>query len=354
MVHVGRSKGEKMNKLLLEYIWLDGNKTQSLRSKVKTVDWLPLVIPSNLPTWNFDGSSTKQAKGSDSECNLKPVRVYCWEKNHYFVLCEVINADGTPHSTNSRASLSQLAQSHAGSNYWWGFEQEFFLTQNDRIAGFPKDGYPPAQGPYYCGVGYNQVVGRKLSETHLKTCLNMEIDLTGTNAEVAIGQWEYQCFSFETMKACDDLWMSRYVLQRLGEEHGYGINIEPKPVDGDWNGSGCHANFSNNWIRNNNNSSKTANLMDTFCKNHNAHMLSYGENNDKRLTGDHETQHIDTFSWGVGDRGASIRVPVATRDNNYNGYFEDRRPASNCDPYRVAKAIIETTEEAKINYYSRA
>tara|TARA_Y100001938_G_C8088472_1_gene433551 strand:+ start:196 stop:1236 length:1041 start_codon:yes stop_codon:yes gene_type:complete len=344
------------NKILLEYVWLDGNTTQTLRSKVKTVDWMdkPQIKPENLPTWNFDGSSTNQAAGNYSECNLKPVRVYHWTDDHYFVLCEVMNPDGTPHTTNQRALLTPVASKYAENNYWWGFEQEFFLTKNDTIAGFPTIGFPPPQGPYYCGVGAGQVVGRNLSEAHLKLCLRLGIDLTGTNAEVAIGQWEYQCFSFDTMKACDDLWMSRYLLHRLGEDFGFGINLEPKPVQGDWNGSGCHTNFSNNTIRNNNSSSKTLNLMNTFEKNHNEHITAYGENNDQRLTGDHETQHIDTFSWGVGDRGSSIRVPVATKENGFNGYFEDRRPASNCDPYKVAKAIIETVEEATEIYYSRA
>ena len=296
-----------MNKTLLEYIWLDGNSTQTLRSKLKTVDWIdkPQVKPSNLPTWNFDGSSTKQAEGSYSECNLKPVRVYAWTDYHYFVLCEVMNPDGTPHKSNTRARLSPLASRYEESNYWWGFEQEFFLTKDDRIAGFPTNGYPPAQGPYYCGVGTGRVAGRKLSEKHLVKCLRMGIDLTGTNAEVAIGQWEYQCFSEDTLKACDDLWMSRYVLSRLGEDYGFGINLDPKPVSGDWNGSGCHTNFSNSWIRNTNSKEKVFSLMETFKTNHGVHIENYGEENHLRLTGDHETQHIDTFSWGVGDRGAS-------------------------------------------------
>jgi len=345
-----------MNKLKLEYVWLDGNPTQSLRSKVKTLKWMDntQVKAENLPTWNFDGSSTLQAMGNYSECNLKPVRVYQWNAYHYFVLCEVMNPDGTPHPTNQRAKLDPIAKEKKEEDYWWGFEQEFFLTKGDKIAGFPENGFPKAQGPYYCGVGAGQVVGRRLSEAHLNRCLDMGIDLTGTNAEVAIGQWEYQCFSEDTMKACDDLWMSRYVLYRLGEDYGYGIDLSPKPVKGDWNGSGCHTNFSNNEIRTSNDNHKTLNLMNTFKENHQKHIAVYGEANDQRLTGDHETQHINSFSWAVGDRGSSIRVPVSTRENGYNGYFEDRRPASNCDPYRVAKVIIESTEEATKNYYSKA
>lgn len=343
------------NKILLEYVWLDGHETQTLRSKIKTVDWLAKeeVKPENLPVWNFDGSSTNQAQGSYSECLLKPARIYQWENDHYFVLCEVMNPDGTPHESNFRASIRNL-QVADENRYWWGFEQEFFMTRDYKIAGFPTAGYPPPQGFYYCGVGQGQVVGRDLSINHLRVCLDMGIDLTGTNAEVAIGQWEYQCFSDNTLKACDDLWMSRYVLYRLGEYSGYGIDLNPKPVHGDWNGSGCHTNFSNDWIRENNSNDKMLLLMNTFKKNHRNHITVYGENNEQRLTGLHETQHITQFSWGVGDRGASIRVPVATRQNNWNGYLEDRRPASNCDPYRVVLAIVESTEEATSEYYSRS
>jgi len=340
------------NKIILEYIWLDGHKTNNLRSKTKVMKWNSIEDkrPENLPIWNFDGSSTNQAPGNNSECMLKPARVYQWSSDHYFVLCEVMNSDGTPHETNTRYFLRNLENTCDEEEYWWGFEQEFFMTKNYKIAGFPDTGYPPPQGFYYCGVGQGQVVGRSLSERHLHKCLHMGIDLTGTNAEVAIGQWEYQCFSNNTLKACDDLWISRYTLYRLGEEYGFGIDLNPKPVPGDWNGSGCHTNFSTNWMREDCSYEKITGLMTSFCKNHDKHMKNYGEGNSYRLTGLHETQHIDTFSWGVGDRGASIRIPNAMAANNWNGYIEDRRPASNCDPYLVARNIVYSTQESRNEY----
>jgi len=333
-----------MDNAILEYIWLDGYETQNLRSKVKVLsDWDGTL--SGLPIWNFDGSSTKQATGNDSECILQPVRIYQYYKNHYFVLCEVFNSNMTPHITNSRSLLRKNISSYNDSGFWWGFEQEYFVTKSSRPLGFPPIGLPDPQGLYYCGVGGNQVKGRLFAEHHLHTCLGMGITLTGINAEVALGQWEYQCFAEDTLKVCDDLWMSRYVLYRLAEEEDWDIDISPKPVAGDWNGSGCHANFSTSHMRDVGGEEYFVNLMNRFSTNHTSHIDGYGKNNHLRLTGEHETQHIDTFSWGVADRGASIRVPNSTIAAGWAGYLEDRRPSANCDPYVVAKLIANTTLE---------
>jgi glutamine synthetase len=229
--------------------------------------------------------------------------------------------------------------------FWWGFEQEYFIMDNEKqILGWKKDTLPPPQGMYYCGVGSFNAVGRDLVEKHLHKCLKMGIKLTGVNAEVALGQWEFQCFSKDTLKACDDLWVSRYILARLAEKSGYDVDLHPKPVAGDWNGSGCHTNFSTEWMRSGRCGEQgIIDLMTTFEKNKDKHIAVYGADNDKRLTGDHETQSIDKFSYGVGDRGASIRIPYSMADNNWAGYIEDRRPASNCDPYEVAAVIIKST-----------
>jgi len=338
-----------MNKIILEYVWLDGYHTPNLRSKVKVVTWDGKKGPpslSDVPRWNFDGSSTRQAPGSDSECLLEPVRVYacnCPDQRRVFVFCEVMNSDGTPHRTNQRAKLRDTLATADDNSFWWGFEQEYFITKDFKPIGFPDGGYPKPQGLYYCGVGSNQVVGRLLVENHLYQCLLYGLDITGVNAEVAVGQWEYQCFSTDTLKACDDLWLSRYFLYKEAEIQDLDIDINPKPVDGDWNGSGCHTNFSTEEMRTTGGKEYITNLMTRFERNHKEHIKGYGEDNDRRLTGHHETQRIDTFSWGVGDRGASIRVPNAMRQNNWIGYIEDRRPASNCDPHKVANLIITTT-----------
>ena len=335
-----------MKNVVLEYVWLDGYETQNLRSKVKVVTTGGRLQDLHLPEWNFDGSSTRQAAGDNSECLLRPVRKYEYSLNsgrpHLLVLCEVMNADGTPHETNTRSRLQTgVHQDTVDAEFWWGFEQEYFITRGDRPLGFPPIGMPDPQGRYYCGVGGNQVRGRSLVEMHLQKCLDMGIKLTGINAEVAIGQWEYQCFAEETLKACDDLWMSRYVLLRVAEQFDCDIDVSPKPVAGDWNGSGCHANFSNKYMREIGGEKYFASLLESLGTRHALHVAGYGKNNAQRLTGEHETQHIETFSWGVADRGASIRVPNATANYGWKGYVEDRRPAANCDPYTVSRLILE-------------
>jgi len=335
-----------MNKIILEYVWLDGYKTPNLRSKIKVMDFSgdPEEFDCcDVPEWNFDGSSTRQAPGSDSECLLAPARLYGKGDGRFLVLCEVMNSDGTPHHTNQRAKLRETLNNTEDQKFWWGFEQEYFITKDFKPLGFPDGGYPKPQGLYYCGVGGNQVAGRSMVESHMHECLFYGMGITGVNAEVAVGQWEYQCFNTDTLKACDDLWVSRYLLYKESEHYGFDIDITPKPVSGDWNGSGCHANFSTEEMRTTGGKGYISELMSRFAANHDKHIKGYGEDNDRRLTGDHETQRIDTFSWGVGDRGASVRIPNVMKDNGWVGYIEDRRPASNCDPYKVANLIITTT-----------
>jgi glutamine synthetase len=323
----------------LEYVWLDGYKTANLRSKTKVIknwDGVP-------PIWNFDGSSTRQAAGKASECLLSPVKTYGMRGGRHIILCEVMNTDGTPHDSNKRARLRETIEEENIQTYWWGFEQEYFLTKDKLPLGFPSGGYPDPQGLYYCGVGGNQVKGRILVEKHLNECLALGIYLTGTNAEVAVGQWEFQCFAEDTLTACDDLWISRYLLYKMSEDHGLDADLSPKLVKGDWNGSGCHTNFSNQKMRDIGGEVYFNKIMMSLEARHLDDIEEYGIGNENRLTGLHETQHINKFSWGVGDRGASIRVPNDTKNNQWSGYLEDRRPASNCDPYSVARRIINAT-----------
>jgi glutamine synthetase len=332
----------------LEYIWLDGYKpTQSLRSKTQVRSDFGGTLE-ECPMWSFDGSSTEQADGSDSDCLLKPVAVFPdpGRQNSYLVMTEVLNADGTPHESNGRATIED-----DDDDFWFGFEQEYFLwdPSTNLPPGFPPGGYPRPQGPYYCSVGATNAYGRPCIEEHLDFCLEAGLNVEGINAEVAAGQWEFQVFAKSAKRAGDETWVARYILERTAESHGYSIDWHPKPLGHtDWNGSGMHANFSNGLMRESGKEDTFIKICEQFGKNIERHISVYGADNEQRLTGHHETQSINQFSFGVSDRGASIRIPVATVEDGWKGRLEDRRPASNADPYKVAAAIVKTTKEAGI------
>jgi glutamine synthetase len=334
----------------LEYIWLDGYKpTQSLRSKTKIEKDFSGKLE-DLPNWSFDGSSTEQAPGGSSDCILKPVFL-CPDpqrRDAYLVMCEVLNSKGEPHESNGRAMIKD-----DDNDFWFGFEQEYFLwdPETNKPLGFPANGYPAPQGPYYCSVGANNAYGRDIVEEHLDACLDAGLNVEGINGEVAAGQWEFQIFSKGAKDAGDQIWVARYLLERIGETYGVSINWHCKPLGQlDWNGSGMHANFSNTTLR-------TAGSQDVYTKILEAfrpaavvaeHIAVYGADNEQRLTGKHETASINDYSYGVSDRGASIRIPLYTVQKGWNGYLEDRRPNSAADPYKVAAVIIKTVKSAKL------
>ena len=332
------------DKAKLEYIWLDGfEPTQSMRSKTMIRSDFGGTV-AECPMWSFDGSSTLQADGGDSDCLLKPVAIYPDPDriNGYLVMCEVLNADGTPHSTNGRATISE-----DDDDVWFGFEQEYFLwdPETNLPLGFPRDQTP--QGQFYCSVGAKNAFGRDIIESHLDMCLEAGLNVEGINAEVAAGQWEYQIFAKGAKDAGDQIWVSRYLAERNAEKYGLAIDWHPKPLgDTDWNGSGMHANFSDGRMRDEGGEKLFSEICEAFGKNIKKHIDVYGAHNEMRLTGKHETQSIHEFSYGVSDRGASIRIPIGTIEDGWKGRLEDRRPASNGDPYKIAAVIIETTKSS--------
>ncbi|MEM7103851.1 MAG: glutamine synthetase beta-grasp domain-containing protein [Bacteroidota bacterium] len=336
-----------MAKFKLEYIWLDGYKpVQSLRSKTKIIKNFSGDL-ADCPMWSFDGSSTLQAPGGSSDCLLKPVSILPdpARRNGYLVMCEVLDADGQPHESNGRATIDD-----DDNDFWFGFEQEYFLwdLETNKPLGFPKNGFPGPQGPYYCSVGAGNAFGREIIEEHLDLCLDAGLNVEGINAEVAAGQWEFQVFAKGAKAAGDQVWVARYLLERTAEKYGLSINYHCKPVLGDWNGSGMHANFSNSLLR----EAGTKDVYDMVCEAFapfvEEHIAVYGPDNHLRLTGLHETQAIDQFSYGISDRGASIRIPIATVENGWKGWLEDRRPNSAADPYKVAARIIKTVNTVAV------
>ncbi|CAG8533477.1 6074_t:CDS:2 [Racocetra persica] len=323
-------------KVQAEYIWIDGDG--GIRAKTTTLDNKPADV-SELKEWNFDGSSTNQAPGDNSDVLLRPAAIFkdpFRGGDNILVLCECYNNDGTPNRTNYRHSCHKIMQTHTDAHPWFGIEQEYTLFDMEgSVLGWPKGGFPGPQGPYYCSIGANVAFGRDIVEAHYRACLYAGVKISGVNAEVMPGPCE-------GINMGDHLWMARFLLKRVAEDFGAVVSFHPKPIKGDWNGAGCHTNYSTQAMREEGGIKAIHDAIDKMATRHAEHIAVYGEDNDQRLTGHHETGHISQFSYGVANRGASIRIPrhVAAEGK---GYLEDRRPASNIDPYRVTHVIVEST-----------
>jgi glutamine synthetase len=323
-----------------EYIWIDGTKpTPQLRSKTKVIE-----NGEKPGLWGFDGSSTNQAAGESSDCVLRPVEVipsplHPHANEGILVLCEVLNVDMTPHESNTRQACAKTAEWFEKHKSWFGLEQEYTLMKNRQPLGFPADGYPAPQGQYYCSIGALNAFGREIAEEHLSLCLEAGLQISGINAEVMPGQWEFQVGPVGPVEVSDQLWLARYILERVAEKHGVSVSWDPKPVKGDWNGAGCHTNYSNETMRTTPLAyEKAAQALGSEAL---GHIPNYGHGIEERLTGLHETCPHTEFRYGVSDRGASVRIPWQVAKDGV-GYIEDRRPNANCDPYVVTALITET------------
>lgn len=345
-----------MLKIQAEYIWLDGTDDQDVRSKTRIITPAPNVkidmldmdkMLGHILEWGFDGSSTMQAVGSNSDCILKPVlvipdplRIWVEDIINVLVLCEVMNADGTPHVTNYRPRLLVLDELYKSEKVWVALEQEYTLFKDGRPLGWPAQGEPDPQGPYYCSPDQN--VGAQIAEAHKDICLSLGFELSGINAEVMLGQWEFQLGPISPKECADQLIFARWLLKRLALLiEGATVSFAPKPMSGDWNGAGAHINFSTEEMRLKGGISLVREAAARLERLHKEHLKVYGKNNEKRLTGDHETANMDTFRVGDSDRGASVRIPITTLQAN-SGYLEDRRPAANVNPYIAFSALLET------------
>lgn len=321
-----------------EYIWIDGSKpTSKLRSKTKVV-----ASGEKLPIWGFDGSSTNQAPGKNSDCVLRPVLTVpdpIRGGDDVLVMCEVLTVDMEPHPSNTRAACLAAEEKYASFEPWFGIEQEYTFFKDGRVHGWPSHGYPAPQGGYYCGVGDDEIYGRDVVEAHTKNCMDAGIEISGTNAEVMIGQWEFQIGPLSPVAASDHLWMARWLLYRTAEDFGIAATLDPKPVKGDWNGAGAHTNFSTKQMRESYEPVIAA--CEALGTRSQEHIKYYGADIEHRLTGLHETAPWTEYSYGVSNRGASVRIPWQVAQEG-KGYIEDRRPNANCDPYIVTRLITET------------
>lgn len=357
-------------RVFAEYVWVDA--FGGLRSKNRVLevesglcdnvnDYLPYISK-----WNFDGSSTGQAPTMDSEILLYPVRCFkdvfapsdSSKSNdtkdvNLLVLCDTYKENGEPCSTNTRYLAKQIFDKKLDQTPWYGLEQEFFIIdcKNSRPLGFPD---PPAvprpQGPYYCSVGAENAFGRSLVNEGYRKCAEAGINVSGMNGEVAPGQWEIQVGPVEGISVGDEIWMLRYILARVSEKwsemNGVTVKIDfgSKPVvdrEDSWNGSGMHVNFSTKAMRKDGGYIVILDAIKKLKYKHQEHLDVYGEDNKHRLTGKNETSDPMKFTYSVGGRASSVRIPTAVHEQR-KGYFEDRRPSSSCDPYVVTSKIFET------------
>merc|ERR1711937_543183 len=344
---------DQQGKVIATYIWIDG--AQGIRAKSRTLDGKVTSVE-QLPGWNFDGSSCYQATTENSEIIMKPVAFFpdpFLGGDNILVLTESYTWEDTtyknlvPANTNFRAFAKPIFDANTDEEPWYGIEQDYtILAENNKFSvrpfGWPSNGYPSNQGPYYCSIGGNVAFGRAVADAHYKCCLYAGVKISGTNAEVMPGQWEYQIGPCTGIESGDHMWISRYLMVRVCELLGCNVNFDPKPATGDWNGAGCHTNYSTKPMREDGGYKIIIEACEKLGKKHEEHIRVYGEGNDRRLTGAHETAAIDKFSYGVANRGASIRIPTDTEAAG-KGYLEDRRPASNMDPYVVTSKIFHTT-----------
>ena len=342
-------KAMSQDRIVVEYVWTDG--MGGLRSKARVLEYDPQYLRdgTTIPEWNYDGSSTVQAEGHDSEVIIKPRRsVRCPFRRgaNLLVLCDGYNYKGEPLQSNYRVEAQEIFDQALEEEPWYGIEQEFFLvdSKTGKVLGFDDEEsncYPKVQGQYYCSVGSQNAFGREIVDAVLDNLIFANITVSGINAEVAPGQWEYQVGPVEGIDAGDQLYLSRYILERTAESYKAHVEYHPKPMEGEWNGSGCHTNFSTKSMREEGGLERIETAIARLAARHDEHMAVYGEHNELRMTGKHETASHETFTYGRANRGASVRIGNHVYKDN-RGYFEDRRPSSNVNPYRVISALFET------------
>ena len=315
-----------MTRRVCEYIWMDG--FGGLRSKTRVLgpDF------AYIPDWNYDGSSTGQADADgNTEVILKPIAMYpdplrsITGYECVLVLCDI--EDGP------RSKADEIFDQGQEEEPWFGIEQEYVMV-------FPEYDYISSNGDglHYCGLANS--LEREVAEEHLTACLVAGLTISGINAEVSTRQWEFQIGPATGVDAADQLYVARYLLERIAEKHCVRINYHPKPFSGA-NGSGCHINFSTRATREPGGLDVIKACMPKLAEKHDEHIEVYGLYNDLRLTGKHETSSFHGFSFGEGTRNTSVRIPNQTVSEGC-GYFEDRRPAANVEVYAATAMLFAT------------
>jgi glutamine synthetase len=319
--------------IIAEYLWLDADN--NFRSKIRVMD------ENNNADWNFDGSSTNQATTESSEVILKVV----YNVNHPFLdgrlyLCATYDINDRPLSNTYYEKATDIFNSNLELKPWFGLEQEYFIFDKYLTINSSNNSNINNSNIYYCSPINQDQDEVKISMEHLEACIKAGINVSGNNAEVVQHQWEFQVGPVEGINAGHQLMVARYLLNRIAAKYYKVVNYHPKPIQ-NVNGSGCHINFSTKPMREENGLDIIMNSIEKLKNNHDYHMANYGQDNKMRMTGHHETASYDKFNWGIGSRNTSVRIGYDTYKNK-KGYFEDRRPASNIDPYLATSMIFQT------------
>ena len=356
----------------LEYIWLD--HFGEIRSKTK-IYTEAFVGPEDLPVWDtINFHSPDQGLGIEFMVLLKPVAIYpdpFRGGNHQIVLTEVLNLDNTPHYSNHRALAVEVEEKAKDHEPQFGIEQEYMIfsttvatregTQNKKTfiekkrvpygwAGHddPREDEQTRIYISYLSVGKGILYGRDLAEEHLDHCLHAGLKIHGINAEANPSQWEYQIGVCGPVEMADHLTVSRYILHRLSEKYNASISLQPKPYKGDhYFGSGLHTNFSTKKMREGADGKKGIQFVEEACEKlcdpelHQKHMDVYGDNKERLDGTGLVVGSKDKCTWGKADKKTSLNITVPTIVKE-KGYFEDRRPASNADPYRIAARMVQS------------
>ena len=349
-------------RLIAEYIWLDSE--YSFRSKTRIIyndPHRPPVIPDDkssvewIPKWNYDGSSCGQSDigaGINTEIELYPV-YWCWDPfrkeimergQHSHTRCIMVLCDNNATAASRRNHAIESFKKPQTSEPWFGIEQEYYLVNSENSKcpyGYTESNMPKHQKRFYCNMSREN--GRDVAEKHMWYCISADLKIAGVNAEVGPSQWEYQIGPCVGIAAGDELMLSRYIMERIVSDiPGMTISWSPKPFR-QYNGSGCHTNFSTKEMREKGGYRhiiRSIELLGQRCAN--AQNDLYGVDNYLRTTGTHEAPSSKEFSYGVGTRNTSVRIGKQT-SKDQKGYYEDRRPGANMNPYYVIAQLNNST-----------
>lgn len=334
------------------YVFVDGTLERT-RCKTRTLDFEPKSAE-ECPEWTFCALASYQwpDAGPKSEAYLSPVALFrdpFLKGRNKLVLCEVLQHDRSPMKTNTRRSCLNAMNKAKDQQPWFGIEQEYVVTEKDgHPVDWPRDAKHKikALGPYCYGVGADVTSGRYISDAHYKACTYAGVKMAGTNCEGVLSQWEYQVGPLEGVDAADHLWMSRYILDRVAEDFGVLVSLDPMPYPpGNWLGSAMHTNFSTKAMRSDGGVSAIRAAIEKLKSNADADLAKYDtarvKRNKLRVGSGMYTTPLEQFTADECSKEVSVRIPRTVVDAG-KGYLEERRPGGNADPYTVCETIVRT------------